>query len=150
MILQAIMALLPPGKWEGGIEFKSGLKHLENETNAVIDNLKWQSTIDFTQPTKANSKWAKLLRVAQTEITQKLIFEKEASRSYFLKLLPEGVKFEEVDLFKAHVKNIPSEGFKSGDSIGSSTTNPTIELLETLKPAYVRFEYYNEANERIA
>lgn len=150
MIKKAIYSLLPPGKWTGSQSFSDALNELENTSNEVIKKINVETAIDFCLPNKQNSKWAKILNVDPTEISQKLSLDKGASLFYLSKLLTDDIKIEEIDLYKVKVKNIPSDGFKAGDGAGDSQPNPIIELLEALKPAYVSFEYYNEDNGRIA
>lgn len=150
MIRKAIHNLLPPGKWIGSPKFQQKLALLEEETKKIIDKVDIQFKVDFLQPTKVNAKWSRLLDIPQTEIESKLRQEKGAYHSYFSQFLTDGIEIEVVSLFRVKIKNIKSEGFKAGDSIGNIQALPIIEFLEEIKPAYVSFEYYNESNGRIA
>ncbi len=150
MIKQAIKALFPPGKWVGGTKFSKNIEELEEAVESIIKKINHEFSSDFSQPTKVNAKWAKLLDVSQTDIEQTLRQEKGASLSYFSQFLTDGMKIEELGLFKAKIKNIEVDDFKAGDAIEESKTNPIIDFLDSIKPAYVSFEYYDMEERRIS
>jgi hypothetical protein len=146
---QTIKALLPTGRWVGGESFSKALELLEEVSTEITKKTDSEFRIEFTQPTRANKKWSKLLNVSQIEIDQTLRQEKGASLAYFSQFLTGNMEIEEVELFKAKIKNIEVDAFKAGGSIGKREVNPIIKLFEALKPAYVSFEYYNKNKDRI-